>query len=50
MVQMDAIKKIYFLDVKHKEKINENAYETSRKYFDAEKNYNDFYDEILNLN
>ena len=35
---------------KHKEKINENAYETSRKYFDAEKNYNDFYDEILNLN
>ena len=31
------LKKIYFLDVKHKEKINENAYETSRKYFDAEK-------------
>ena len=47
---VNAIKKIYFLDVKHKEKINENAYETSRKYFDAEKNYNDFYDEILNLN
>lgn len=46
---VNAIKKIYFLDVKNKEKMNENAYETSRKKFDAEKNYNDFYDEIQNL-
>lgn len=46
---VNAIKKIYFLDVKNKEKMDENAYETSRKNFDAEKNYNDFYKKIQEL-
>lgn len=46
---VNAIKKIYFLDVKNKEKMDEKAYETSRKNFDAEKNYNEFYEEIRDL-
>lgn len=46
---VNAIKQIYFLDANSKARMNKNAYETSKKHFDAEKNYNDFYEEIQEL-
>ncbi len=46
---VNAIKRIYFLDANSKDRMNKKAYETSKKHFDAENNYNNFYEEIQKL-